>query len=57
MKKSTLKLKLNRETLRTLEKSQLEGVEGAATLTACATECLGSCNTCNTRNTCTSRYC
>jgi hypothetical protein len=53
MKKSTPKLKLNRETLRTLEQPQLEGVQGAAT----ASLCLGSCNGCNTRNTCTTRFC
>jgi hypothetical protein len=57
MKKNTLKLKLNRETLCALEQSQLEGVAGGVTNTACATACLGSCNGCNTRNTCTSRYC
>jgi hypothetical protein len=52
MKKSTLKLKLNRETLRALEQPQLEAVAGGT-----ASDCLGSCVGCNTRNTCTSRYC
>jgi len=54
MKKSTLKLKLNRETLRTLEQPQLEGVEGGVTA---GSACVGSCLGCNTRNTCTSVYC
>ena len=39
MKKSTLKLKLNRETLRTLEQPQLEGVQGGATASACVDSC------------------
>ncbi len=53
MKKSTTKLTLNRETLRNLEQLDLAAVEGGATASACLT----SCNTCNTRNTCTTRYC
>jgi hypothetical protein len=40
MKKSTLKLKLNRETLRALEQPQLEGVAGGATA---ASICVESC--------------
>ncbi|HTG31748.1 MAG TPA: class I lanthipeptide [Thermoanaerobaculia bacterium] len=39
MKKSTLKLKLSRETLRTLEQPQLEGVAGGATLSLCVESC------------------
>jgi len=49
MKKSTPKLKLNRETLRTLEQPQLEGVEGGATN---GSACLGSCLGCTGRTTC-----
>jgi hypothetical protein len=53
MKKTTLKLKLNRETLRALEQPQLEAVAGGT-----ASDCLGSCvATCNTRPTGGTRYC
>lgn len=52
--KLSSKLRLNRETLLALEQWQLEAVAGAATL-PCSD--LGSCVGCNTRNTCTSRYC
>lgn len=60
MKKQDLRLKntklrLSRETLLALEQSDLVFVEGGAT-TLCS-ENLGSCNGCDTRNTCTSRYC
>ena len=48
------KLCLNRETLRALEQRELETVAGGATI-PCSD--LGSCVGCNTRNTCTSRYC
>jgi hypothetical protein len=48
-----LKLKLHRETLRHLEQPELAAVEGGVTASACLT----SCNTCNTRNTCTTRFC
>jgi len=51
--KST-KLQLNRETLRALEQTDLRAVAGGLTTISCD---LGSCNTCNTRNTCTSRLC
>jgi len=57
MKKSTLKLKLNRETLHALELPRLGNVAGGATTTAYGVSCDGSCNGCNTRNTCTSVYC
>jgi hypothetical protein len=53
MKKSTLKLKLNRETLHALEQPQLGNVAGGGLTVS---ECLTSCG-CDTRNTCTSRYC
>ncbi len=49
MKKSTLKLKLNRETLRNLEQPQLESVEGGATA---GSACIGSCLGCTGRTTC-----
>lgn len=48
------KLRLNRETLRVLEQADLAAVVGGLTTVSCD---LGSCNTCNTRNTCTSRLC
>jgi hypothetical protein len=58
MRKSVKKLHLSRETVRSLEPGQLE-VVAAAALTAMAncSELITSCNGCNTRNTCTSRYC
>ena len=59
MKKSvelkSKKLRLNRETLLGLEQSDLAFVGGAVTTISC--DLGGSCNGCNTRNTCTSRYC
>jgi hypothetical protein len=54
------RLRLNSETLRQLDKSDLEqAVGGLATNgTICPySACLTSCNGCNTRNTCTTRYC
>jgi hypothetical protein len=56
MKKSTLKLKLNRETLRNLEQPELGDVAGAATLAGVT--CDSSCYVgCNSRHTCGSVYC
>lgn len=55
MKRKIQKLQLSRETVRSLEPGQLEQIAGAAT-TFCS-EDLTSCVGCNTRNTCTSRYC
>ena len=52
-----LKMKLTRETLLGLEQPGLAGVAGGATTTAYGVSCDGSCNGCNTRNTCTSVYC
>jgi hypothetical protein len=54
MKKSPLKLTLNRETLRTLEQPQLETVAGGT-----GSDCYGSSCTpgCNTSPTGGSRYC
>jgi hypothetical protein len=53
MKKTPLKLKLNRETLRTLEQPQLEAAAGGT-----ASDCLGSCVAgCNTHPTGGTRYC
>jgi hypothetical protein len=49
------KLQLNRETLRSLEQSELVGVDGGVSANASCE--LTSCNGCNTRNTCTTRYC
>jgi hypothetical protein len=49
------KLRLNRETLLALEQSDLVAVNGGLTLNVSCD--LGSCNGCNTRNTCTSRFC
>jgi hypothetical protein len=62
MKKSTVKrnkLTLNRETLRALERSEIEAViGGASTDTACLTTCVGTCGrTCNTQNTCGTQFC
>jgi hypothetical protein len=48
--KLTTKLHLSRETLLALEQSDLVVVNGGVSE-------LTSCNGCNTRNTCTSRYC
>jgi hypothetical protein len=56
MKKlKSAKLQLNRETLLSLEQSELKGVDGGASANASCE--LTSCNTCNTRNTCTTRFC
>lgn len=49
------KLRLNLETLRTLDKSELDNVAGGASVNLSCIET--SCNGCNTRNTCTTRYC
>jgi hypothetical protein len=49
------KLRLNRETLRALEQSDLVAVNGGVITTVSCD--LGSCNTCNTRGTCTTRFC
>jgi hypothetical protein len=60
MRISTKKLRLSSETLRNLDKPVLEQVVGglATNGTICPySVCLTSCNTCNTRNTCTTRYC
>ncbi len=53
MKKITRKekLQLNRETLRNLEQSDLTNIAGGYTLTTCRPDL------CNTRNTCTTKYC
>jgi hypothetical protein len=56
MKKlKTAKLQLSRETLRSLEQSELKGVDGGVSLNLSCE--ITSCNTCNTRNTCTTRFC
>jgi hypothetical protein len=60
MRISTKKLRLSSETLRNLDKPVLEQVVGGLPTngTICPySVCLTSCNTCNTRNTCTTRYC
>jgi hypothetical protein len=57
MKKNTLKLKLNRETLHALGQPQLEAVAGGGTKTEFGTSCGGSCHTCNSNNTCGTIYC
>jgi hypothetical protein len=49
------KLQLNAETLRKLDQSELENVLGGASANLSCIET--SCNGCNTRNTCTTRYC
>lgn len=54
MTRKNVKLELSRETLRNLEQSDLTAAAGGITTISCD---LGSCNGCNTRNTCTSRYC
>jgi len=54
------RLRLNSETLRQLDKPDLEQVVGGVptNTTICLySACLTSCNGCNTRNTCTTRYC
>jgi hypothetical protein len=50
------KLRLSTETLRLLDNADLTLAGGIAT-TVCGSWCLTSCNTCDTRNTCTTRYC
>lgn len=58
MKKVQLKsakLRLNRETLLALEQSDLAVVIGGVTVKVSCD--IGSCNGCNTRNTCTTRFC
>ncbi len=53
------KLRLSSETLRLLDSDLAQiaaGVVSATTLCN-GSICLTSCNTCNTRNTCTTRYC
>jgi hypothetical protein len=50
------KLRLNLETLRALDKPELENVIGGAA--SANLSCIEtSCNGCNTKNTCTTRYC
>jgi hypothetical protein len=49
------KLRLNLETLRALDKPELENVIGGASANLSCIET--SCNGCNTKNTCTTRYC
>jgi hypothetical protein len=49
------KLRLNLETLRALDKPELENVVGGASANLSCIET--SCNGCNTKNTCTTRYC
>jgi len=49
------KLQLNRETLRSLEQAELKAADGGASANASCE--LTSCNGCNTRNTCTTRFC
>jgi hypothetical protein len=49
MKKSTLKLKLNRETLHALEQPQLGNVAGGMTA---GSGCIGTCLGCTDRTTC-----
>lgn len=60
MRTTVKKLRLNSETLRHLDKPALEQVVGGAGTngTLCPySVCLTSCNGCNTRDTCTTRYC
>lgn len=57
MKRKIQKLRLTRETLCSMEKNQLEAAVGAATAIANCSEIITSGAGCNTRNTCTSRYC
>jgi hypothetical protein len=57
MKRKIQKLRLTRETLCSMEQNQLEAAVGAATAIANCSEIITSCAGCNTRNTCTSRYC
>jgi hypothetical protein len=49
------KLRLNLETLRALDRSDLENVVGGASANLSCIET--SCDGCNTKNTCTTRYC
>lgn len=53
MKKSVKKLRLSRETVRSLEPGQMENIAAGID----RSEIITSCNGCNTRNTCTSRLC
>lgn len=48
---------MSRETLRALEPGELVVIQGAATAMANCSEIITSCAGCNTRNTCTTRYC
>lgn len=60
MQKRTKRLHLNSETLLQLDRNDLRRVDGGAPTngTECPySVCLTSCNGCNTRNTCTTRYC
>jgi hypothetical protein len=50
------KLELNRETLHTLEQTQLAAVDGGAPPTVQVTVCYTWCS-CDTHNTCTTRFC
>ncbi len=57
MKRKIQKLHLSRETVRSLEQNELQVAVGAATAMVNCSEIITSCAGCNTRNTCTSRYC
>jgi hypothetical protein len=57
MKRKIQKLRLTRETLCSMEQNQLEVVAGGVTAIANCSDIITSCDGCNTRNTCTSRYC
>jgi hypothetical protein len=57
MKRKIQKLHLTRETLRSLDQDQLEVAAGGLTAMANCSDIITSCVGCNTRNTCTSRYC
>ncbi|HSN87837.1 MAG TPA: hypothetical protein VL025_13850 [Thermoanaerobaculia bacterium] len=57
MKRKIQKLHLSRETVRDLEQNELQAAAGAATAIQNCSDIITSCNGCNTRNTCTSRYC
>jgi len=62
MQKRMKRLHLNSETLLQLDRQDLQQAGGAGTHATNGTlcpysVCLTSCNGCNTRNTCTTRYC
>ena len=57
MKKKTMKLQLNRETLRNLGERDLRNAAGGATFLQCSDPCLTDGDTCDTCGSCPSFRC